>query len=385
MYIIIFLGHFVVITDKSGPQLEVIVLDADSDEDQEPATKRRRLEEPEEISIPVAEGSPSPKPMIVLELSPKPVTEAEDSPKPMTVSEASPKHPEDDDDFLDLTDQGASHSLILSSQQVSLSFIDDDKGANVAAGSTTFGTNLTTLKDIWYNVLTENSLECLNEITQLSSTEMENFCKFVKFDSMTDESIELSCQHICTISDAISYGNTVVFLQSVLGNRIKHLSQNASRKLVGAITQTAHVFPKQLTEAVLLPSMMLSELSPGQTELISRVVKETFSNSTRGFLMHILLQNGIEINDSKLQVLQTLLECGCDFMGQDMTKLVAVLNASSGAMTKNLKFSKLLLAVVTEYGDLVKRNLSELEAVLDKHNTFMKKKILAALSKLKAQ
>lgn len=276
-----------------------------------------------------------------------------------------------------------SSQRVLTYSQVSVSFIEDNNEGDKNIECNSLGMSFSSLKDAWHNCLMDKTLVFLTEVAKLSSSEMHSLCKYIDFESMTEESMELACQQVCTLSESMSYGNVVTFLTFALGDRIKHLSQNASRRMAEVINSTAQVFPKQFVDGVVAPCLMLPKLTSGQSEVLVRIVKEHFSNSARGHLLHTLLQNGFDISNSKLQLLQTLMESGCDCTSQDMNKFLTALNTVSGTMAKNLKFSKLLLALVNGYADFILGHLPEFEAILDKHNTFLKKKIVSALNKSK--
>ena len=277
------------------------------------------------------------------------------------------------------------NSAVSCSQKASVTFIEDDEYdltdplLNGGQDMSVFSS----IKDAWRNCLTNNNTALLYEITKLSSTDMHNFCKFIDFESMGEESLEVSCKSICTLSESLSFSNVTVFLKYCLCSRVQHLSQNASRRLAGAITHAAQVYPKPFIDAVIVPCLELSEVTLGQSEVICRVVKEELVLSTRGYLMHMILHNGVLIKGSKLQVLHTLLESSCEMSEQDMFRLVSALIAVSREMAKNLMFSKLLLVVVKEYPDLVKKNFSGFQIILDNHESFMKKKISTLVTKLK--
>lgn len=327
----------------------------------EPVAKRPRLDDSADNQMVIPDGSP------------RAVQETEDQEKTCSNLEQS---------GLNMNDT-LSSQRVLTCSQVSVSFIEDNNEDDKNIDHTSLGMSFSSLKDAWHNRLTDKTPDCLTEITKLSSSEMHSLCEYIGFESMTEESTEFACQQVCTLSESMSYRNVVTFLTFALGDRIKHLSQNASRRLAGVINSTAQVFPKQFVDGVVAPCLTSPELTSGQSEILIRIVKEHFSNSTRGHLLHTLLQNGIDISDSKLQLLQTLMESGCDFSSQDMNKFLTALNAVSGTMAKNLKFSKLLLALVNGYAEFIFSHLPEFEAILDKHNTFLKKKIVSALNKIK--
>ncbi|XP_045176553.2 uncharacterized protein LOC123537066 [Mercenaria mercenaria] len=237
------------------------------------------------------------------------------------------------------------------------------------------------IKEIWQNCISDREIEGLSEVSKLSVKEIEVFCKMVDFDNMSDDSIELVCQHLCQVSDSLSYSSAVCILTFVLGHRITQLSQNASRKLSGAVTLVAQKFPKQTVESVLVPCILQSEISPAQSEIVCKTLKDCTSASTKGYFIQKMIQNNFILNENKIPVLQTVIDSSCDLTNDVFCSLLNCLNEASLSMEKNLKFGKLLLALVNKHTKLFNQELkTKVEHILDKHKTFLKKSIQSALN-----
>lgn len=240
------------------------------------------------------------------------------------------------------------------------------------------------IKEIWQNCIHDQAIEGLSEISKLSLKEIEVFCKMIDFDSMSDDSIELVCQHLSGVSDSLSYSSAVCILTFVLGHRILQLSQNASRKLLGAITVVSQNFPKQTVESVLVPCMMQDEVPSFQIEILCKTLKDCLSATTRGYFIQKVLQNNFILTEHKITILQTVVDSGCDLSYNVFSSLLQCLNDASISMAKNLKFGKLLFALVNKHSKLFNQDLTmKAEQILDKHNTFLKKSIQSSLNKLK--
>lgn len=240
------------------------------------------------------------------------------------------------------------------------------------------------IKEIWQNCILDSEIEGLSEVSRLSVKEIEQFCKLMDFDSMSDDSIELVCQHLCQIADSLSYNSAVSILSFVLGQRVMHLSQKASRKLSGALTLVSQKFPKQTVDSILLPCILQQNMATFQSEILCKTVKDSLNAVTKGYFIQKVMQDNLVFNENKLLVLQTLIDSTCDLTQDTLFSFTECLSEAAVPMAKNLKFGKLLLAVVNKHGKLFNIELKhKFEVIVDKHNTFLKKSILTALSKIK--
>lgn len=240
------------------------------------------------------------------------------------------------------------------------------------------------LKEIWQNCIADSKIEGLNAVSKLSLKEIEVFCKMMDFDSMSDDSIELVCQHLCLVSDSLSYSSAVCILTFVLGQRTLHLSQKASRKLSGAVTLVSQKFPKQTVDSVLLPCTLQQEIPAVQSEIVCKMIKECLNAATKEYFIKKLIQNSFIFNENKIPVLQTVIDSNCDMTGDTLSGFLNCLNEASIQMAKNLKFGKLLLALINKHSTMFNRDLkNQFEIILGKHNTFLKKSIQNILNKIK--
>ena len=181
----------------------------------------------------------------------------------------------------------------------------------------------------------------------------------------------------------MSYTSVTCILTFALCNRIKQLSQSASRKLSGAVTLCAERFPKQTIESVVIPCFG-GILNQFQSELMSRVTKESFSQGNRTFLMQKIFREHFEVDDHVLVFLQTVIESGCDFDEESFATILERLDLVALNFAKHKLFGKFLLALVNKYSKhLTGKNKTLFETLVDKHSTFLKKTILNSLKKIK--
>ncbi|XP_052801361.1 uncharacterized protein LOC128232061 [Mya arenaria] len=266
------------------------------------------------------------------------------------------------------------------SQQPSVSYIEEDELDGNAEKEFA-----SVLKDTWQNCLHESVPEFFHELTKISASDMESVLQSLDFVTMSDDSVKLACDHLCSLEESLSYTVVVMFMSRALSPRLKTVGQSASRKLTEAVINTAEKFPKQFIDGVFTSCVGEQvELSVGQSELFCKIIKDCWSSSSREYSLHLALQRGLEVHESNIQLLQTILEHECQISEADLQMFVTKLAPTALVLAKNLKFSKFLLAFVTHCGQKFSASLlPEVERIVNIHQTFMKKKIVAALNKVK--
>ena len=242
------------------------------------------------------------------------------------------------------------------------------------------------LKEIWHSANTSETCPAqeLESLVSLTSEEMETAVKKLELTEMNENSVLTACSHLASVSELISYGNCVCFLRFALCEKVVTLTQNASRVLVSAVTMVANRYPKQLIDSVLVRCVVGSFDSP-HLDLVTRLLKESFNEGTQLYFMKsFIADQELEINDSKIALIQTLLET-TNIDPEIIEKILNLFERQTSKLAKNLKFGKLLLAVVTKHGKLLRgENLIKFSSIVDKHQTFVKKSVENAVKKLKS-
>ena len=241
------------------------------------------------------------------------------------------------------------------------------------------------LKEIWHSATTAETCPAqeLELLVSLTAEEMESAVQTLELTEMSEASVHTACSHLVSVSELISYSNCVCFLKFALLGKVMTLAQNASRVLESAVTMAANRYPKQFIDSVLVPCVVGSFELP-QLDLVARLLKESLSDPNQLYFMNnFIAGQELEINDCKIALVQTLLET-LNINDEVLVKIVKLFERQATRLAKNLKFGKLLLALVNKHGKLLGGdNLIRLSNIVDKHQTFVKKSIENAIKKLR--
>ena len=126
-------------------------------------------------------------------------------------------------------------------------------------------------------------------------------------------------------------------------------------------------------------------LSAGQAEALSRLLKELPETLLAGALADFLRgQSGQPApwSDAQVALLQTVVSRLPTLEGPSLAELLVQADANGDALCKSLKFSNLLNTLVRSHGVQLRPHLSAVRRVAERLQTFMKRSILAAVTKL---
>lgn len=249
---------------------------------------------------------------------------------------------------------------------------------------------VTALKNLMQNSETnEFNLHDELEVFSASSTEeLRHIYAQLNLKSL-EESFTISlCQQFVSLSSEPSFSNAVVFAVHCLLPKIQQLKQNASRVLFAAVNLFAKKHSRAFCDGVILTLVQQSNLDIPQVDVINKVIKECLTEDTRVYLMQLIFSvksdaEGLPFSwtESTISVVQMLIDLKPEFNEDLFGSFVFVLEQQSQHLTKSLKFSKMLLAVIKTYRQHVSMHQNTFVYILEVNETFLKKAGLTALKK----
>eukprot|EP00249_Psilotum_nudum_P022425 c28513_g1_i1 orf=280-1767(-) len=190
----------------------------------------------------------------------------------------------------------------------------------------------------------------------------------------------------------------------VLLPKLISLEQLASRILVTAIFQASEVHPRAVVDALLLPLILCKPVpNSAQCEVINRVVKECLSpDHTLSLCQKAFLQNKrqklhfaipppcdedyllrtLAWSEPVLTLVQNLFSKIISLDEETLGEVLDALQEIACEFAVSLKFSNLLLTLITKHGQSLVHYKFLLKRVVEKTNTFMTRSALAKLGTL---
>lgn len=238
-----------------------------------------------------------------------------------------------------------------------------------------------TLKDKWQNG-DDTDIPDEMDVIMSPNTSLIRLCEEVNLADISEVAISKACIHVIRSGAMISHGNCTELLSALLLQKFKEMQQSASRILTGVVTMVAENLAKPLIEGVFVPATQGS-LSTFQSDLMVKICKDVFNKTSRYYLLEQIFKYQPEITDNLIAVLQTILDNKLDIENSLLTVILESLKDQGIKLEKNLKFGKLILALITKYGGQMTMEHKEiLSQILMTHKSFLKKTIQAAVTKL---
>lgn len=228
-----------------------------------------------------------------------------------------------------------------------------------------------------------NGLQALLALTEPAA--MAAACETVGFGALPDEAVLCACQAVA--QPDISGRAAAAFVASVLRPRLAALEAQATRTLFSALLCLLQQHARALLDELIVPTLWHAggALTAGQAEVLARLLKELplplLGRALSSFLQgeHGLVSGWSEAQVALLQAVLTRkppLDAAC------ANELVLQCDANVDALSKSLKFANLVSTLVRLHGAALRPHLPSVRRVAERLNTFMKKTILQALTKL---
>ncbi|EKX47280.1 hypothetical protein GUITHDRAFT_106730 [Guillardia theta CCMP2712] len=226
----------------------------------------------------------------------------------------------------------------------------------------------------------------------------------LKMEELGDDLFCLVSDHI--LDDSSGHREASCYMRNVFVPRIKLLAQPASRVLLGTIMNAVTRHSHAARDSFVLPLLEHPDLGTAQIEVLTRVIKEGFTAQTQLALLDALL----DVVDMKrgsltdaaqphpfqhahVAIVHSILLLKPPIPQVSLGKLVIMLvelvrrerDCNAPVMLQSLKFSNLVLAIVSKYGSEVTASIDNLDEVADLLCTTLKKPIKSMISRIKSR
>ncbi|KAG0612688.1 hypothetical protein M758_6G045800 [Ceratodon purpureus] len=193
------------------------------------------------------------------------------------------------------------------------------------------------------------------------------------------------------LGEQSGYAQSTQILTHVLLPKLTTMQEPPSRTLGSAVLQAGKAHPRATVDAIIIPLLVNPEAgSTVKCDLINRVVKECFSPEGASSLCNRLFCPRTEEQklhswvwtEGTVGVVHTLLSLKVALEEAALEGMISLLEQYCNQFSASLKFSNLLLNLVTKYGSQIKPYKAVLQQVVSSTKTFLTKSILAKVNAL---
>lgn len=288
------------------------------------------------------------------------------------------------EDDVDVPEQSKFDADILTDSLIKEQAVDP-----LFAGS--LGQTLTSLKELLHRLEAGENDNCneLKVFTSCSSHEMECICSQLNLGELQESTTISLCRQFVSFPTDASFGNASVFAKCCLLPKIQGLRVAASRDMFSAISQFAEKYSRAFCDGVLLRLLQQGNFGDTQVMLVNKIVKESLSEETRLYLLQLVTSIKMTAKncafswtEDTVSVVQTLVDLKPEMSNDLFHTFSRVLEVQSHNLSKSVKFSKMLLAVVKSYRNQVSLYVNCFMHIFGCNETFLKKAGLSALNKI---
>eukprot|EP00455_Lapot_gusevi_P015446 TRINITY_DN17829_c0_g2_i2.p1 TRINITY_DN17829_c0_g2~~TRINITY_DN17829_c0_g2_i2.p1 ORF type:complete len:246 (-),score=58.46 TRINITY_DN17829_c0_g2_i2:373-1086(-) len=225
-------------------------------------------------------------------------------------------------------------------------------------------------------------------------------CGVLQPVTLSDDAILLLCR--LYVVESLSYRRCFAFFRAVLLPVLQNLQRPASRVLLCAVLEAAQCQGGCVIDAVLLPLLAHPSCGTPHTELITRLLREPLPDAIKlRFLRQLLSLRAVKTASSvseldweqsisevcwtelTVQLVLNALQGGQLPLDESlMALLVPTLADQVASFHAALKFSQLVLTVISKYTRLAAAHKATFLQIANQLTTFMKKSILQQASNL---
>ncbi|KAM7412003.1 hypothetical protein PAMA_021802 [Pampus argenteus] len=227
----------------------------------------------------------------------------------------------------------------------------------------------------------QSSMDVFKVLNDCDPTQVEVLCTMLGLPDLPEHTLPKLCSSVLALSPDLSYSTAATIIKSLLLQKVLSLSEPASRCLVTTVTSLCSRYTRPMCHALIRPVLEDKNIGNSQAELLNRLIEGCLDSHYSLLVLQMTFK--IAWSEAVLSIIHSLLDSKPDLNEELFTQFTEQLVSQSPQFTKSVKFSKMMLTVLTKYSSHVtaahKHSLSD---CLMLNETFLKKSLQAALKRI---
>ncbi|XP_078612341.1 Fanconi anemia group E protein-like isoform X1 [Branchiostoma floridae x Branchiostoma japonicum] len=220
--------------------------------------------------------------------------------------------------------------------------------------------------------------------TSCSPQQMESACCELLKLGLSEVAMCGACHFMAQVTPPPSHTNCCVFIRQCLLPQLPDTeNESASRMLSAAMVEFARKYPRPFVETAVMP--LLTRMGEGSWlwDVLNKLVTEPDTQQQDLVSILQVLYGAETWSESTVALLQTVVNQKPPLDTTSLSDLTTATQGQAEKLNSNLKFTKLVLAIIKTYGkDMSQDDVKRLTMVLDCNQTFLKRAASAALKRL---
>uniref|UniRef100_A0A4W5PI27 FA complementation group E n=1 Tax=Hucho hucho TaxID=62062 RepID=A0A4W5PI27_9TELE len=228
----------------------------------------------------------------------------------------------------------------------------------------------------------QSSVDVFKVLNDCDPSQVEILCRMLSLSEMPEQTLPQLCSCLLELSPDLSHSTAATLIKSLLLGKVLSLSEPASRCLVTAVTSLCSRYPRPTCHALIGPVLEEGQTGSAQAELLNRLIEDCLDPHYRLLVFQMTIK-GIWC-EGLLSVIHALLDKKLELNEELFTLFTYQLSSQAPHFTKSMKYSKMMLTVLTKYNTHVTvAHKHTLSCCLSSNETFLKKSLQAALKRIK--
>eukprot|EP00058_Branchiostoma_floridae_P000405 XP_002585893.1 hypothetical protein BRAFLDRAFT_110885 [Branchiostoma floridae] len=193
-----------------------------------------------------------------------------------------------------------------------------------------------------------------------------------------------ACYFMAQVTPPPSHTNCCVFIRQCLLPQLPDTeNESASRTLSAAMVEFARKYPRPFVETAVMP--LLTRMGEGSWlwDVLNKLVTEPDTQQQDLVSILQVLYGAETWSESTVALLQTVVNQKPPLDTTSLSDLTTATQGQAEKLNSNLKFTKLVLAIIKTYGkEMSQDDVRRFTMVLDCNQTFLKRAASAALKRV---
>ncbi|XP_029013353.2 Fanconi anemia group E protein [Betta splendens] len=227
----------------------------------------------------------------------------------------------------------------------------------------------------------QSSTDMFKVLNDCDPAQVDLLCSTLRFSELPEHTLPILCSGVLALTPDLSFSTAATVIRSLLLEKVRSLSESASRCLVSTASSLCSRYPRPMCHALIGPVIEDVNIGNAQVELLKRLIEDCLDSYYRLLVFQMTLR--VKWSEAMLSIIHSLLDSKPDLNEELFTQFIEHLASQGSQFTKSMKFAKMMLTVLTKYTSNVNTaHKHTLNGCLVLNETFLKKSLQSALKRV---
>ncbi|KAG8190376.1 hypothetical protein JTE90_022020 [Oedothorax gibbosus] len=247
--------------------------------------------------------------------------------------------------------------------------------------------NLSELKNSLMGLQENSTIENIHGIGilhSLSLSQVPKLCTMLSDINMSLAATTLFLNAVLTFEMPLSLSLSNALIKSIVYSQVfeSKTKYHGSRNLLAAVLSFSEIYPKAAIDEIIVPCIQKQSLEPFQLETLLKMTKSSLPKEYISYCIRNILEYAIA-TEHIFTFLQNLVEHKIHLEIELHDKLAWKIEMWTTTHNKNIKFTKLIISILTVYGNELRvKQLAIYHETIQSNETIMKKAAENAMKKI---